>query len=164
MKCDKCNNPATVHLIEIKNGKKVERHLCEEHAVEEGVTVKVTNAPINELLEKFVLKHSGEVSGQTEMVCDHCGLSYEEFRKTGQLGCPHCYEVFEQVLTPLLARAHGGHTQHIGKVPRQAGRDQHRQQRLLQLRRQLDEAVVAERFEQAASLRDQVRQLEAENE
>ena len=30
--CDRCENPATVHLTEIKGGKKTERHLCENCA------------------------------------------------------------------------------------------------------------------------------------
>ena len=58
MKCDLCDKSATVHLIEIQSGQKIEKHLCEEHAAQEGVAVKTSQAPINELLEKFVLKHA----------------------------------------------------------------------------------------------------------
>ncbi len=162
MKCDRCDKPATVHLIEIVEGKKIEKHLCEQHAAEEGVAVKVTNAPINELLEKFVLKHSGAQPAETELSCEQCGLSYEAFRKRGVLGCPACYEAFAPTLKTLLARAHEGATQHIGKAPRNCGADTLRQQRLMQLRRELDQAVAAEQYETAARLRDQVQQIEAE--
>src|SRR2546423_7172491 len=59
MKCDNCNNPATVHLTEIKHGKKIEKHLCEQCAAQnEGLPVKA-HTPINELLTNFVLAHSG---------------------------------------------------------------------------------------------------------
>ena len=34
MKCENCNKQATVHLTEIKNGKKVEKHLCEQCAAQ----------------------------------------------------------------------------------------------------------------------------------
>ena len=34
MKCDNCNKQATVHLTEIKNGKKIEKHLCEQCAAQ----------------------------------------------------------------------------------------------------------------------------------
>jgi len=34
MKCDNCNKPATVHLTEIKSGKKIEKHLCEQCAAQ----------------------------------------------------------------------------------------------------------------------------------
>lgn len=165
MKCDKCDKTATVHLIEIIDGNKIEKHLCEGHASEEGIAVKVTNAPINELLEKFVLKHSGgEEAPAAEVVrelsCQICGMTYGEFRKRGLLGCPSCYDAFEPALTPLLTRAHEGADHHIGKVPNHAGADELRQQRLMQLRRELDQAVAAEKYEAAARLRDEVRQLE----
>ena len=59
MKCDNCSNPATVHLTEIRAGKKVEKHLCEKCAAQtEGFPAK-THTPINELLTNFVLAHSG---------------------------------------------------------------------------------------------------------
>lgn len=161
MKCERCDNQATVHLIEIKGGQKVEKHLCEQHAVEEGVAVKVNHAPLNELLEKFVLKHaSGAAVSEAELSCEHCGLTYEEFRKTGLLGCPECYEVFAGVLAPLLERAHEGASRHIGKAPSREGVDGLRQQRLMQLRRELDEAVASEQYERAAWLRDKLTQAE----
>jgi protein arginine kinase activator len=41
MKCDNCNKTATVHLTEIKHGKKIEKHLCEQCAAQnEGLPVK----------------------------------------------------------------------------------------------------------------------------
>ena len=30
LKCDNCNKPATVHLTEIRNGKKIEKHVLHE--------------------------------------------------------------------------------------------------------------------------------------
>jgi protein arginine kinase activator len=167
MKCDRCDNQATVHLIEIKEGQKIEKHLCEGCAVDEGVAVKVQSAPINELLEKFVLKHSGgpseSDSAPSPLGCDQCGMSYDDFRRNGLLGCPNCYLAFEVALAPLLERAHEGADQHLGKVPTRAGVDEIRQQRLLQLRRDLANAVASEEYEKAAHLRDQLTQTEADN-
>lgn len=162
MKCDRCDRQATVHLIEIQAGQKLEKHLCEQHATEEGVAVKVQNTPI-QLLEKFVLKNAAAptVTAQT-MTCGSCGLTYDQFRKTGLLGCPECYTAFEAALMPLLERAHEGAERHLGKVPIHAGVNEARQQRLMQLRRELEEAVAAEQYERAARLRDQVNQFEAE--
>lgn len=161
MKCDRCNQPATVHLIDIQNGQKIEKHLCEAHADEAGVTVKV-NPPINEILEKYVMKSVGPEAAGAQLRCERCGLTYEMFRKVGLLGCANCYATFEDSLEPLLAKAHEGHTRHIGKIPSHAGTDEFRQQRLVQLRRELEEAVTAEQFERAAQLRDEVKQMEAE--
>ena len=155
MKCDQCENVATVHMIEIKGGQKVEKHLCERHAVEEGVAVKMNPAPLNALLDSFVLKHTQDAAA-IELVCDACGTTYDEFRRTGLLGCRECYRVFETALIPLLERAHEGATRHVGKVPSRAGVDELRQQRLQQLRRQLEEAVAGEKYERAAELRDKI--------
>ncbi len=163
MKCDKCDQPATVHLIEIVNGKKIEKHLCEKHAVEEGVTVKMTAAPINDLLEKFVMKQTGEAETVERQACESCGLTWDQFRKRGLLGCPGCYRVFADQLMPLLERAHEGSNQHVGKAPRCAGAGELRQQRLMQLRRELDQAVAAEQYERAAALRDEVDHLEQDD-
>lgn len=153
-----------MHLTEItKAGEKVVKHLCDQHAVDEGVAVKVSPAPINELLEKFVLKHAGSSpSAQAELSCEQCGLSYEQFRKTGLMGCAECYVSFEGALMPLLERAHEGAACHMGKVPTHAGASQVRQQRLRQLRQELEDAVAAEEYERAASLRDQLMQVEEE--
>ena len=161
MKCDICDRPATVHLIEIKGGKKVEKHLCEEHALAEGVAVQVSHPPLTEWLEKFVMKHEAAETTPASLQCGECGLSYSRFRKTGLLGCPTCYTTFEDALIPLLERAHEGQTTHFGKVPRQGGDDEVQQRKLMQLRRQLDDAVANENYERAAQLRDKVLTLES---
>jgi protein arginine kinase activator len=164
MKCDQCDNQATVHLIEIKGGKKVEKHLCEAHAVEEGVAVKVSHAPIAELLEKFTAKSLPAPSAEAAppLSCPACSLTYEQFRKTGLLGCADCYRAFEAALLPLLERAHEGSSRHTGKVPTHAGLGELRQQRLMQLRRELEVAVATEQYERAASIRDQLSQAESQ--
>lgn len=162
MKCDLCDQAATVHLIEIQGGQKIEKHLCEMHAAQEGVAVKTTQAPINELLEKFVLKHSeSETSKTGDLSCACCGLSYDEFRKCGLLGCPECYTAFEQPLKVLIERAHENSDRHLGKVPKQAGVNEERQQMLLRLRSELDDAVASEQYELAASLHKKLSDAES---
>ena len=78
MKCDNCNKPATVHLTEIKSGKKIEKHLCEQCAAQnEGLPVK-SHMPINELLTNFVMQHSG-LTKETATTCEQCGVTWAEF-------------------------------------------------------------------------------------
>jgi protein arginine kinase activator len=84
-----------------------------------------------------------------------------EFQAQGLLGCPNDYDVFRPVLTPLLERAHGGATQHVGKVPATAGESVRRQTGLLRLNRELQEAIEQEDYERAAEVRDQIRALES---
>ena len=162
MKCDNCNKSATVHLTEIKNGKKIEKHLCEQCAAQnEGLPVK-SHTPINELLTNFVLAHSG-LAKEPGTVCEHCGISWGEFKQTGLLGCEHDYQNFERDLTPLLQRAHEGATHHIGKVPARRGGTGVPAKRSLdvtRLRKELDRAVQAEDYEKAAKLRDQIKAAE----
>ena len=158
-KCDKCEKPATIHLTEIINGSKTEKHLCENCAATEGITIKANNIPISQLLEDFVLQaEPGE--GISDLSCDVCGTTFGEFRNHGLLGCPNDYEAFSSALTPLLERAHEGASQHVGKVPHRAGSDQKKQTSILRLRAQLKGAIATEDYERAAMLRDQIKELE----
>jgi len=157
-KCDKCDKPATIHLTEIVNGEKIEKHLCEDCASGEGITIKAS-APLSQLLEDFILQSSG--GGElSDLTCNVCGLSFSEFRRQGQLGCPNDYDAFSEALVPLLERAQEGATQHVGKVPARAGKDQRKQNAILRLRAQLRGAIAAERYEEAAELRDRIKDLE----
>ena len=163
MKCDNCNKNATVHLTEIKGGKKIEKHLCEQCAAQnEGFPVK-SHMPINELLTNFVMAHSG-LQKETTGACDQCGITWAEFRQSGLLGCEHDYEQFEKDLTPLLQRAHEGATHHTGKAPTRAGGANVPRKRkvvdVTKLRKELAKAVESEDYERAAQLRDAIRQAE----
>src|ERR1044072_2481290 len=122
LKCDNCNKQATVHLTEIRNGKKIEKHLCEQCAAQsEGVPQAVKgHTPINELLTNFVMAHSG-LQKEMGTTCEHCGLTLDECAQHGLFGCEHDYDLFDKHLPPLLPRAHEGATHHTGKVPPRAG-------------------------------------------
>lgn len=165
-KCDKCDRPATHHSVEIVNKQKIEKHFCDIHAAEEGMAVKSVggaaqqHTPLNELLTNFVKLHSGAPESVDEVTCENCGLTFPEFRESSLMGCPSCYSSFEQPLEPLLERAHGTGTHHVGKVPRRGGASEVRQQQLLRMRRRLDEAVDSEDYELAARLRDELRRVE----
>jgi protein arginine kinase activator len=162
MKCDQCNRPATVHLTEIRNGRKLEKHLCEQCAAKMESSPVKSHTPINQLLTNFVMAHSG-VSEETPASCEACGMSWSDFRQKGLFGCPHDYDVFERELSPLIERAHEGATHHAGKSPARIADGaavQRREALLTRLRRELTQAVQAEDYEKAARLRDQVRELE----
>ena len=159
-KCERCGRPATVHLTEISGLEKVEKHLCEECASSEGIAIKA-NVPISQLLEDFILQaSSGREDDQQKTECPVCGLSFNEYREQGVLGCPHDYDAFGDQLMPLIERAQQGADHHTGKVPRRAGIDQRRQNQILRLRAELKGAVAAEDYERAAQLRDEIKELE----
>lgn len=168
MKCDSCGKTATVHLTEIKGGKKLEKHLCEQCAARnEGIPVKA-HTPINELLTNFVMAHSGLQKQSSGASCDQCGITWAEFRQSGLLGCAHDYEIFEKDLTPLIQRAHDGATHHVGKIPArrgsggaaEIGAPMRHQPDTSRLRKELAQAVETEDYERAARLRDQIKEAE----
>ena len=157
-KCDRCGREATVQITEIEDGQKIEKHLCEECAASEGITIKA-QVPLKKLLEGMMLQSAAEKEFEG-LVCDVCGISFAEFRQQQLLGCPNDYKVFEKVLAPLLEGAHEGASGHTGKVPADAAAGERRQNELLRLRGRLKEAVAGEDYERAAALRDRIKELD----
>jgi len=164
MFCQACQkNEATIHLTEISGGKRLEMHLCQACAVEQGIAAK-SQMSLNELLSSLLAAapdddqiHEGL---DADIVCPACGETLDLFRKDALLGCPNDYEVFEKVLAPLIEKAHDGATSHRGKVPTRAPVETVKQTELLALKQQLAEAVKAEDYETAAALRDKISSLE----
>lgn len=154
-KCDRCEREATVHEVNIRDGQKVERHLCEECARGEGIAAQ-QHAPIDQLITKFVLSQAGTPTEKRAGTCPTCGLSFADFRTSGLLGCPACYSAFEAQLGTLIERAHEGATHHVGKTPRRTGGSGDRQEKIRVLRKQLSDAIAAEQYERAARLRDEL--------
>jgi len=103
-----------------------------------------------------------ESKKHTSNRCLSCGLSYEEFKKKGRLGCEQCYTAFRQYLLPLLKKIHSS-SRHAGKVPLQARRKDFSNLELTELRRRLMRAIQLEEYEDAAKLRDKMKRLEDKN-
>jgi protein arginine kinase activator len=59
----------------------------------------------------------------------------------------------------LLRRIHGGGI-HVGKVPARSGAAYRTKQELAQLKSKLQELIRKEEFEEAALIRDRIRELE----
>lgn len=150
--------------MEVVKGEKIEKHLCDVHAAEEGLAIKHLHAPVGELLSNFVKMHGGAVTERAgraaDLVCGECGMKFSEFRESSLLGCPGCYKAFEGPLSPLIERAHEGATHHVGKVPSRAGASEATQVQLQRMRKRLDLAVQSEDYELAARLRDDIGRLE----
>lgn len=162
MKCHYCSNSATVHLTNIVNNEKKELHLCPDCA-ETHQIVKQKDLNFPAILDSLIGHHLGqETDALARLTCPACGIKYMEFRGQGRLGCPHDYNAFRIGLEPLLQRIHRA-TRHTGKSPRRIVSSQ-RPAEILELRRLLQLAIEAEAFEEAARLRDLLRQKEATDE
>jgi protein arginine kinase activator len=117
--CSVCGKPATHKFVRMeKHQPPYDMYFCDEHASEKSPYQK-PKIPLSEILASFL---SQEQSGQSEagvdlrVRCGSCGLPFEAYRKTLILGCPHCYESFEEQLLPELRRFHGN-IKHIGRKP-----------------------------------------------
>jgi protein arginine kinase activator len=158
VKCDHCDNEATVHEVVVKNGQKVERHLCEQHAKKLGLMKQGSFADVGQVVQTIVMSRSGAAEAQRAQAttCPECGMTFAQFRKDGLLGCSKCYEAFEKKLLPLIQRAHEGGDHHTGKSPKRSAASLERQERLRLLKRQLRDALALEQYERAAELRDEM--------
>ena len=159
MKCQLCSKPATVHLTDIVNQQKKELHLCQSCA-ESQQLVKQQELNLPAILQSLIGQHLGPTDALARLTCPACGIKYMEFRAQGRLGCPHDYEVFRAGLAPLLQSFHRG-GRHVGKTPRHRPPDADALAALAELKTQLRQAVEAEAYEEAARLRDLIRQKEA---
>jgi protein arginine kinase activator len=105
-------------------------------------------------------QHVGAPSDElARLTCPACGIKYMEFKAEGRLGCPRDYQVFQKALEPLLQRIHRA-MRHVGKIPPHATRNAAVQSELMDLRQKLREAIDVEAYEEAARLRDLIREKE----
>ena len=88
------------------------------------------------------------------------GYTQADFKKTGRLGCSTCYLTFAEGLGSLLKAMHKG-TEHVGKLPQRAHRAMELNDKMRELTQNLERAVAEENYETAASLRDEIKKLEA---
>jgi protein arginine kinase activator len=162
VKCQLCSNPATVHLTDIVKFQKKELHLCQSCA-EAQKLIKHQDLNLPVILQNLIGHHLGQQTDElARLTCPACGIKYMEFRAEGRLGCPHDYAEFRIGLEPLLQRIHR-HTRHVGKSPRHRP-ELANQAKLVELRQRLQAAVENEAYEEAAQIRDLLRQKEATDE
>jgi protein arginine kinase activator len=164
LKCDLCGKPATVHLTQIVNSKMHKVDLCEACAQAKGVT-DPGGFSLADLLLKASLNPeavAGEPGSATAgAACPACGFTPTDFKKHGRFGCPQCYQTFAGMVAPMLENMHKG-VRHAGKVPEKALRRRSLVERVAELEAGLAAAIKAERYEDAARLRDELAEARRE--
>ena len=165
MKCDFCDKKATVFLTQLVGGKMQKVCLCDACAKERGVTDPTgfsladvlfsdgpgTTAPIP----------AGKAPAPTPgggKKCPTCGFSLDDLRRVRRFGCSDCYSTFSEEVAHLVRGIHKG-TSHVGKVPEGLMAMQVMEQRLEDLRTRLEQAIASESYEEAAGIRDEIRNL-----
>lgn len=165
MKCEvqNCDNEATVHLTEIRDGKKHEMHLCERCAEEKGVPGK-SHFSISDLLAGIASQDQARAQAQKqkrgkETACPVCTTTLTQFQSSGRFGCSECYTIFKEDVQGLVEKIHDS-SQHIGKVPKRVSSEVSLQKDIRQLQLDLKRAIRREDYENAAAVRDQIRKME----
>jgi len=162
MLCDICKqNVAKVHLTQIVEGKTKKVDLCESCSKAKGVD-DPTGFSLADLLLGLGAAQEMEQAATQEggLRCPSCGFTQADFKKTGRLGCSACWETFEHGLASLLKAMHKS-DRHVGKVPSKAAHTLVITERIKELSDNLEKAVREEKYEDAAHIRDQIRQLES---
>lgn len=164
MVCQVCKiRPAEVKLTQVINDKKIEIKLCKKCAEEKGIDNPLAALP--QIFGNFILGLLGEdiyksTKESSKIKCHQCGSTWDDFQRTGLLGCDICYQTFQNELNVILRRIHGSN-QHIGSRPK-AHRYYMSEAELEKAKLELQAAIKNENFERAAELRDMIRDAQRE--
>ena len=161
MKCQNCGkNNANVRYTQVINGDKMELFLCDECANEMNIGMNF-NFGINDVFSSFFDDFTGlKTITMPEIIkCKNCGLSYDEFAKTGMLGCEECYDTFSSRLDGILNRLHGSNRNLINKNANRINENKEISE-LDKLKDELKVCIEKEEYEKAAVLRDKIKKLE----
>lgn len=170
MLCEKCRkNEAKINLVTVINGQKHEIWLCES-CVKDISSIpffssigQSSNFPfqgmISEVLSNIDNKINIDNNKIKETVCSNCGLTYDQFKKLGKLGCTECYKEFKIVLDPKIKSLQAG-VKHIGKIPKTKGKELVQMRKLKDLKQEMQQLITLEEYEKAAVVRDEIKKLE----
>lgn len=164
MKCDFCDQKATVFLTQLVEGQMKKVCLCDSCAKERGVT-DPTGFSLADLLLGGLPGGPGTAAVSSPQAtpgngrkCPTCGFTLDDLKRVRRFGCSDCYATFSEEVGQMVRGMHKG-TSHIGKVPEGLMAIQFRNQRLEELRSRLDQAITSESYEEAAGIRDEIHNL-----
>lgn len=160
-KCDLCGRrEASLRVRQVEKGGAADLQICAECARDRGFAeTGQIKAGVGEILASF--KQNVAESDETA-VCPECGLSFAEFKRKGRLGCACCYPAFDSQLRPLIRRIQGA-VRHVGRAAKTGRRRAREYMAVTRLRSELEAAIAAEDYEQAARLRDELDKAEEKN-
>lgn len=170
MICEHCKQRhANVKVTQVVDDQQVNHHYCEICATQFYPTQlehKQEPMKLHQLLSSWFGTPSMQQDVGNQMkqsskqqTCPKCGFSYQRFLKEGKLGCAMCYETFRHELPPIFSRLQAAST-HIGKMPVDINNTIALKKKIKELRTEMQVAIVEERFEDAAKLRDEVKEIE----
>lgn len=158
VECSQCKKAAKVIYKEIVGNKMTVTEMCADCPI----LLKKLHGTARDL-EGQAVEEMG-----TGLYCGHCHTPLEAIKMGNPMGCSQCYTVFEDILVnELIAEnklpkqmenARRNQPLHIGKTPDKPVNIP-ASNRLTNLNEALNEALSQENYEEAAWLRDQIKQL-----
>ena len=178
MKCQNCGkNEVNYRYTSIVNGVKKELALCSNCASKMGVEgfdmpdfISDFNSFLGDFFNDYAESALLPSMHSEEIRCKNCGLTYNDFIKTGLFGCSNCYETFKNPINSLLKNLHGT-SKHIGRkailsnntIEKNYKQKEEKKSKPSdkedELRRELDKAVNEERYEDAAKIKAEIDKL-----
>ena len=155
MKCQSCGKrEATVRYKENINGKKQEIYLCSVCADKMGFT------DFSSIFSPMFVSMPDLMQIQEKERCKNCGYTLDDYLKTGVFGCEECYNTFEDTLDELFLKLHGKN-RHI-KLNKKKVKDikDGNTESIEELKEQIKELIEQEKYEEAAVIRDKIKELE----
>lgn len=166
MLCQNCGkNEATTHIKQVVNGETTQSHLCSSCAEHLGYVDMFSGFGFN--LDKFfggiLSENLPLLGGEKEEKCPKCGYTFTDIVKSGKVGCADCYRKFYDRLLPSLQSIHGK-IKHTGKQAMVVHSPAETKiNPIAKLKEDLQKAIEEQNFEQAAVLRDRIKEMEADN-
>jgi len=157
MLCQKCNKSEAVTKYR-------DIYLCVNCLIELGIKSIVSTSSGADSLEldniiSGILNSATVTNTGADIVrCEMCGASFRDFAESGKAGCAKCYSAFYSKLLPSLQKIHGN-VSHTGKIPASAANHVKKQREIENLKSSLSKAIETQEFEQAAEIRDKLKQL-----
>ena len=160
MKCEICGaRKAVIHIQQVIGKERVDLHLCEECALERGISGEGEHVELSISGMLNGLLDIGDLKDRKNTVCPQCGSTWESIQKREKLGCAECYGTFSREIRFLLDKM-GAQSTHKGKLPKSLNTYKRYLVDVVKLKDGLREALKKEDYEKAARIRDRIRELE----
>ena len=162
MLCQRCHkNLATSRYAEVVDGEVTEQHLCAEclssRQEDSGTGFGLTaHRPV---LRKVESERATREAVRKQRACPHCSTTLRHVLEQGEVGCSKCYDTFGGEIESILEGLHHA-LKHKGKSPRVDDARVRLREELEAKRTLLRSVLKAEKYEEAARLRDEIRSLE----
>lgn len=155
MKCEMCHNhDATVHFKQVVDGRVQEVWICRGCAESQGLNLESPQSLTDFFFGASV--ESQPVPPDKDHACPVCAMKLSDFRRLSRLGCRQCYPTFQEDVETALNQLQDG-DRHLGKIPVR----ERISVEIAQLEDALASAIQAQQFEDAARIRDELRDIRA---